>query len=201
MALALTACSGGTDRKDDRAGISDARAVDAPFSPAQLKQAIPSRLAAPAGWGVTGPFADEGRQAEDKCAGQRLPGCVGLTATVTVDLVKSDSRGDTNVHFALSAFDSLDNARVRMKGELQDHQAKQADSTPLALDVPGAEDTIAYAQSGGSGERFETARFRVGTVVVLLFARGLPPDHDLASFARLQAQRLAVAAENRNPDA
>ncbi|SDT83399.1 hypothetical protein SAMN05216371_8224 [Streptomyces sp. TLI_053] len=179
----------------------NARPVDSPFTLSQLNQAIPSRLAAPDGWSLTGPFADDGSKAQDKCARQPLPSCVGISAIVSADLVKSDSRGDTNAHFELYAFDSLDNAKVRMKEQLKDHKAQEGNSTPLTISVPGSDDAYAYAQSGGSGERFETTVFRVGTVVVLVFARGLPSDHDLSSFARLQAERLTIAAAGRNPDA
>ncbi|MER6307005.1 hypothetical protein [Streptomyces sp. NPDC001657] len=170
--------------------------VDAPFNPSQVAQAIPSQLAAPKGWKGQEPRVLDGSEARKQCETQAQWSCAGLTSLATTQHFSLNSGGDTNVMFTLLAYDSVENAKVGMKAAVaENHKGEETKPKPLAIDTD-ADETDAYTD-----EESSTAALRVGSVVAVMFGKQLPKDHDLPSFAKLQVDRIAIAATGKNPDA
>ncbi|CAL9378050.1 hypothetical protein [Streptomyces sp. enrichment culture] len=196
LILALAGCSDDGGTSGGGTSGSDKKTVAAPLTTAQVAQAIPSELAAPAGWKGRTPRVQEGGELREFCEMKGAWSCAGLTTAATTQHFKPDSGGEIDVDFELLAYDSVDSAKVGMKTVVARHHEKNAAAIkPLTIDV-GADETDAYTK-----EESTVAALRVGTVVALLYGHSLPKDQDLRSFATMQVERITSVAAGKNPDA
>ncbi|MFG2138629.1 hypothetical protein [Streptomyces sp. NPDC048650] len=128
-----------------------------------------------------------------KYCGYQGMSCSGVTSMGSAVYYEKDSGKDTR--FTLLAYDSVDNAKVGMKTFVAHrHEAAGDKLKPLSVQA-GADETDAYAKENAS-----SAILRVGTVVAYVAAPELKPK-DLQTLAKLQVDRIKVAATGKSPDA
>lgn len=200
LALAVVGCSGGSGTSG---GL---RAADKPFSPSQVSQAIPSRFSAPKGWSSSDPSTRSDSIAQSECQHRRLSdwSCVGLTA-VSFSSMETDESRRSSVDFTLLAYDSVDNAKVGMKMLIEKQLEWLRKHNPKSLNLKIDADEVDASETVGSvsdpQSRYGYVNLRIGTVAASISTEDLPRDKNLQFFAKLQAERIVIAASGKNPDA
>ncbi|MER7765246.1 hypothetical protein [Streptomyces sp. NPDC097619] len=119
--------------------------------------------------------------------------------------METDESRRSSVDFTLLAYDSVDNAKVGMKMLIEKQLEWLRKHNPKSLNLKIDADEVDASETVGSvsdpQSRYGYVNLRIGTVAASISTEDLPRDKNLQFFAKLQAERIVIAASGKNPDA